>query len=281
MGAASRDGEEACFRELIMPNYRFTVFTKPWKMPLPELAAHIKSMGFDGVELAVRPGYPVDEENAARELPHAVKIFADAGLTIDSIAANATEPVIRACGNANVPMVRICPGLQKGETYQDGAARLTRDWGSLVPTLDECGVAIGVQNHSGRFVPVHAFGQAELLKNFDPRHVCAVWDAAHNALEGESVEMALDLICGPHLKMVNLKNGFKERVEDGPMGQAQWKTRWVDGKSGFANWPRVAEELTRRAWGGVLCLSAEYRDTANVDTLIQADLDYARQSFAG
>src|SRR5579859_3128850 len=27
----------------------FTVFTKPWKMPLPELARFVRGLGFDGV----------------------------------------------------------------------------------------------------------------------------------------------------------------------------------------------------------------------------------------
>ena len=38
-----------------MSNYKFSVFVKPWKgKPLPEIAAHIKSLGFDGIELPVR-----------------------------------------------------------------------------------------------------------------------------------------------------------------------------------------------------------------------------------
>ena len=264
-----------------MPAYRFTVFTKPWKTPLPDLAAHIKAVGFDGVELAVRPGYSVNEENAETELSRAVSVFADAGLTINSIAASATPDVIRACQMAGVPLVRVLHNLKAGETYQNGAARLKNEWETLVPLLQETGVCIGIQNHSGRFVPVHAFGMAELLADFDPRHVCAVWDAAHNALEGEGLALALDLICGPKLGMVNLKNGFREQTGVGDKNEAQWKTRWVGGRDGLADWFHVAAELGRRDWGGVVCLSAQYSDAENTDRLIAADLAFAKECFGG
>ncbi len=55
---------------------QFSVFTKPWHLPLPELAALVKGWGFDGVELPVRPGYQVTPENVRRGLPEAVRILA-------------------------------------------------------------------------------------------------------------------------------------------------------------------------------------------------------------
>lgn len=39
---------------------QFSVFTKPWRMPLPDLGRHVQSLGFSGVELPVRPGYQVE-----------------------------------------------------------------------------------------------------------------------------------------------------------------------------------------------------------------------------
>ena len=50
------------------------VFTKPWKaLSLPELAHHIKSLGFEWIELPVRPGFQVEPEKIERDLPAAVK----------------------------------------------------------------------------------------------------------------------------------------------------------------------------------------------------------------
>ncbi len=87
----------------------FSVFTKPWKTPLPELAAFVKGMGFDAVELPVRPGYQVTPEAAASQLPLASRIFADAGIAIVSIAGPADEPTIAACGAASIERPRSAP----------------------------------------------------------------------------------------------------------------------------------------------------------------------------
>ena len=81
---------------------RITVFSKPWKeKSLEELADFVKGMGLDGVELAVRPGYQVEEESIASDLPKASRIFEDRGLSIESVACNAeTEETIAALGDS-------------------------------------------------------------------------------------------------------------------------------------------------------------------------------------
>ena len=46
-----------------MGQFRFTVFTKPWRMPIGELGAFVGGLGFSGVELPVRPGFQVEPED--------------------------------------------------------------------------------------------------------------------------------------------------------------------------------------------------------------------------
>jgi sugar phosphate isomerase/epimerase len=261
--------------------YRFSVFTKPWKLSLPELGAKVAALGFSGIELPVRPGFPVDPENVATELPRAAKLLKDEyGVAIESVAGPTDAATIAACGEAGVPIIRICPSLPKEESYLVGEARYQKEWEALVPLLEQHGVAIGVQNHSGRYVPVHAMGLARLVAPFDPKHVCAVWDAAHNALEGEDVELALDLLNGPHLRMVNLKNGFR-RYKTGPEAEdVAWQTYWTSGRQGLASWPRIAAGLAARGWAGPICLTAEYADQSAVARLIAEDIAYAKECFA-
>ncbi len=54
----------------------FAVFTKPWKMPLRELAEFVKSPGFDAIELPVRPGFQVAPERVSENLAYARSLFA-------------------------------------------------------------------------------------------------------------------------------------------------------------------------------------------------------------
>jgi hypothetical protein len=80
--------------------------------------------------------------------------------------------------------------------------------------------------------------------------------------------------------MVNLKNAFWRRRNGPEADHAQWDTYWTSGRQGLASWPRVAAELKRRHWRGVLCLSAEYSDHDAVNRLIVDDLAFARSLFA-
>jgi sugar phosphate isomerase/epimerase len=265
--------------ESALDRVTFTVFTKPWKFPLPELARHVAGLGFDGVELPVRPGYPVTPESVTEGLPRAVRALADHGLTIASIAGPTDETTIAACAEAGVPVIRICVGMREGEGYLEGEARLQREFDTLVPLLDRHRVTLGIQNHCGNRDVCNAMGLRHLIEKYDPKHVAAVWDAGHNGLEGEAPETALDIVW-QQLCLVNLKSACWRR-RNGPEAEvAEWEPYWTTGRQGRANWPRVAAELRRRGYGGVVCLTAEYTDEAAVDRLIAEDIAFARSLFA-
>ena len=67
-------------------NNRVTVFTKPWQeLSLAELATLVKNLGFDGVELPVRPGYQVEPDNVSSGLKEATRVLGDHGVFIGSL----------------------------------------------------------------------------------------------------------------------------------------------------------------------------------------------------
>ncbi len=257
-------------------NVRFSVFTKPWKMPLPELGAHVHRLGFDGIELPVRPGFQV-EPDAVAALPQAARVLAEHGVSIFSIAGPTDERTIAACAEAGVPTIRICVSIGP-EGYLATVDRVRREFDALVPLLDRHGVQIGVQNHCGNCV-TSAVGLLHLMEGYDPRHIAAVWDAAHCAIAGEIPEIAVDVLWS-RLCMVNLKNAFW-RLATGPEAEvARWQWYWTTGRHGLASWPKVVEVLKARAWSGVVCLTAEYSDHDSLDRLIADDIGFAKALFA-
>jgi sugar phosphate isomerase/epimerase len=256
----------------------FTVFTKPWKTPLPELGRHIRGLGFDGIELPVRPGYQVEPDNVAKGLPAAAKLLADFGLKIGTVAGPTDERTIAACAEAGVPIIRICVAIPPRKDYLSAIADCQREWEALVPVLDRHGVALGIQNHFGRSIAnsaqlLHAVGR------FDPRHVCIVWDAAHTALQGEDADISLDIIWS-HLRVANLKSAYWKRSSGPEAPVAKWTTYWTTGRHGLANWPTVAAELRKRDFAGDICLTAEYTDHDSVDRMIAEDIAFAKSLFA-
>jgi sugar phosphate isomerase/epimerase len=245
-------------------------------MPLPELGKHVSGLGFEAVELPVRPGFQVEPPNVAKGLPEAARVLADFGLKIASIAGPTDEATMAACAEAGVPTIRVMARIGP-EGYLASEASVQKEYDALVPLLERYGVRIGIQNHCDGFV-ANAIGLRRLIEWYNHRHFGAVWDAAHNALNGEDPELAIDIVWS-HLCMVNLKNAFWLRKNGPEAEHAQWSHYWTTGRHGLASWPRVAAELKKRDYRGVLCLTAEYSDHAAVNRLAVEDLAFARSLF--
>ena len=257
----------------------FAVFTKPWKtMPLPALGAFVKGMGFDGIELPVRPGYQVEPGAIATDLPKAVQTLSAEGIKILSVAGSTDEATIAACADAGVPIIRVCLDVPPGRAYLDYEADIQAEYDRLAPLLERYGVKIGVQNHSGRYI-ANAMGLRHLIERYAPAQVGAVLDPAHCALNGEIPELALDIVWS-HLCMVNLKNVYWHRVNGPEAAVAQYERRWTSGSQGLCSWATVAEQLQRRDYAGPICLTAEYSAEDDVDRLIARDIQFARSLFA-
>ena len=80
----------------------------------------------------MRPGFQVEPQQVARGLPEAVRMLADYGLAIASIAGPNDEATIAACAETGVP-IRICVAIPASPTYLDHEARLQRELDALVP----------------------------------------------------------------------------------------------------------------------------------------------------
>lgn len=256
----------------------FTVFTKPWKDPLPRLGERVKKLGFDGVELPVRPEYQVEPEQVGKGLPEAARILRECGLKIGTVAGPTDEATIAACAEAGVPIIRICVSIDMELGYMAHEAKLQREFDAKVPLLERYGVAIGIQNHCDLCV-CNAMGIRHLIERYDPRHFCAVLDVAHCGLDGELPELAIDIVWS-HLRVVNLKNAYWVRTNGIEAEIAEWKSHWTSGRHGLAHWPRVAAELSKRGFRGDICLTAEYSDHGSVDRLIAEDIGLAKSLFA-
>ncbi len=260
-----------------------TVFTKPWpEKGLSQLADFVAGLGFDGIELPVRPGFQVTPEKVASDLPGAAKIFRERGIAIRSVAGPENEATVRAMGEAGIPILRIMAKIDMKTGYIASIEEMRKRWDSLLPALEKNNVTIGVQNHCDYFVG-SAMGLVALIGKYDRRHVSAVLDPAHCGLAGEPDDLAIE-VAWPHLALVNLKSGFWRMITGPEVEDVQWKKYWTTGRFGITSWPRVVSELGRRGYKGDYCLTAEYSNPDGtgdlkgdaVDRLIRDDLALAR-----
>jgi sugar phosphate isomerase/epimerase len=262
---------------------QFAVFVKPWKnLALPKLALHVQELGFNLIELPVRPGFPVEPDRIEQDLPEAVKTLADLGISIVNVTVAlplTDERLYAACAAGNITMNRIM-FKRTSPSYWESEAEARRQLDAALPLCERYGVKLGVQHHYGGSVPLNSMGLYHLVKDYDPRWVGAIWDPAHNALQGEDALTGLEMVQS-HLCMVNLKNAYWRRTSQPDGNETQWAAYFCAGPHGRISWADVAAGVKRVGYSGPLTFSAEYSDDNYTDRLLEADLAYARRVFDG
>jgi sugar phosphate isomerase/epimerase len=267
---------------------RFTVFTKPWQdLSLEDLGKLVRSLGFDGVELAVRTGYQVEPEKVSSGLKEAVRILRDQGVAISSIAGPTDEPTIAACGENGIPIIRICQGVDLDVGYLESEKKIRNEYDKLIPALEAAGVSIGVQNHCGNMI-ASAIGIMHLIEKYDPRHISAVLDPAHCAVDGETEEMALDIVWS-HLSLINFKSASHRRINRITAQEAEWEILWTTAPHSGYSWRKMVSLLRKRNYRGDICLPAEYSRPdgggqlmgEDVIPSLTYDINYLKHLFTG
>jgi sugar phosphate isomerase/epimerase len=245
---------------------RYVYFTKLLKeLDVKGLVAFCKECGLDGVDLAVRPEYPVNPDNAATALPEAARAFRDAGLTIGlvTLATNLNDPasktavaLFEACAKAEVPAVKIGYFPYKApfdEALKEARSRLT----GFAKLAERTKVKACCHTHSGNYVGNNAASLRLLLHDLDPHHVGAFVDTGHTAVNGGPIRMELDLVRS-WLTLVAIKDMLWEKDKGG------WKYSVVPAGHGIVRWADVAAGLKETKFNGTVSLHGEY-ETASLD----------------
>ena len=256
----------------------FTAFMKNCRkeININELGKLVSSMGFNGIELAVRPGYQVEPENAEKGIPEAANQLAEYGLKVASLAAPPTEAVLAGCQAAGVPFIRILKGIDLKIGYDASIENIRKEFDALAPLCEKYGVAIGLQNSSGAMIS-SSMELRNFIRNYSPNVVGAIWDSAHSALCGEEPEQGLSIIWD-HIKMINLKNAYYRRV-NGYESRPQWEKYFTTAENGLSDWTRIAVYLKERRFTGTICFAHEYTDQENLLKYLKGDLEFARNLF--
>ena len=255
----------------------FSAFTKPWMtQSLDEIGTMLNQFGFDGMEYCLREGYQIEPANARDGLKELVNVMARYGVVVTSIASSTEENIFEACAEANIPIIRILAPLNLEKGYMNAVAEVKTKIEKLIPLCERYSVKIGIQHHFGPMIS-HSMELFQLIKDYDPKYIGAIWDSAQSILAGEEVEQGLDIIW-PYLCLVNLKNVFYMRT-NGPESQAKWSRYFTTGKQGLASWPDIASYLKQKNYQGAICITHEYNNQKDVEKLLAEDITYAKSLF--
>ena len=256
----------------------WSIFTKPWKTLSPDqLGKLVSSMGFEAIEFPLRPGFQVEPEDAEKGLPALSETLKKYGVRISSVASNTEERTFAACQAIGAPILRIMVEADPAIGYMKSIDRKKKELERLIPLCEKYGVTVGVQQHNG-FGVFNTMEMRYLLEGFDPKHIGAIWDAAHSALAAEIPAQALDIIWDK-LVMVNLKMAFYRRINGPEAPQARFDAHFTTGTNGWASWKDAADILIARGYDGGICMPAEYTDEDRTVDYIARDFAYAKSLF--
>jgi len=274
-----------------MNDIQFSVFTKPWKdISLEALGELAADMGFDAVEYPLRDGYQVQPADGVKGIVGLCKTLKKSGVGVASIASGidvhvdegggkvigVNEELFAGCGEAGVPIVRICQSLKKGMGFHENVNEIRRLYDAVLPYCEKYNVTLGVQMHFGHDISNSAETYI-LLKGYDPRYIAAVWDSGHSGLAGNVPCLALDMVWDM-LCMVNFKAAYWRRV-NGPEQEAEWEAYWTTAQHGQGSWKEAVDYLVSRGYKGTVCLPAEYSDEPNVERYTRSDIAYIKALF--
>ena len=254
-----------------MKSNRIIMFTKPWmNESLESLADFVAGLGIDGIELPIRDGYQVTPENIVQTLPKAQQIFKERELVISSIAGSIDERIIGCMGDSGISLLRVCESIDMSIGYFASVRNIRDKIISQQTALRSNKVVVGVQNHYGYMI-ASAIGLHHLIDEIPADIAGGVLDFAHCGLDGEPVDMALDIL-KDRLVLANFKSAFRKRVNGPDEIEAEWQVLWSTSGNSTYSWKSAISELVKIGYTGDLCLPAEYGRIGNPKQLMGSEV---------
>ena len=242
-------------------------FTGPlclFSKPLPQLdwralAKAARRVGFDGIDLTVRPGGHVQPERAAEDLPKAVAIIREEGLQVPMITTALTSPadlmarpILSAAGKLSIPFFKPGYYQYKLVNVRQELEEAGAQFRGLVELSRQCGIQAGYHNHE-RYIGAPVWDMAWVIETLDPKWAGSYFDPRHAVAEGGvgGWKIATNLVM-PRLKMVAIKDFRWEKTEKG------WEDNNCPLGEGMVDWKYFTKVLAANGFQGPISLHIEY-----------------------
>jgi sugar phosphate isomerase/epimerase len=251
------------------------------KLNYEELGKTARQLGFEGVDLTVRPGGHVLPERAAEDMPRAIGSIRSHGLSVPMITTEILDashptarPILSTAARLKVPYFK--PGYYRygSRSVEAVLAGVRPRLAGLVALAREHGMQAGFHNHSGDYVGEAVWDIRELIRDLDPQWIGYYLDPAHATAEGGLAgwQVSLDLVL-PRLKMVALKDFYWAKKS------GKWIVQWCPMGEGMVNWPKVFAAFAGVRYVGPLSLHVEYEPADELAAMAR-DVEFIRKQVA-
>ncbi len=232
-----------------------------------DLGEIVKQIGFDGVDLTIRPGGHVEPRLSSVDLVRAFESVRGAGLECPLITTALTSPmdpgalaVLAISGRTQIPLFRTGNWMPENVNYR-------RDIAGLVSIGSRYGIAMALHNYTGENAGEAPWDVAQALAPLDPKWAGAFFDPIHGRARWE--EALLPLL--PRLKAVAVKDfqltkSGESKAAPCPLGE------------GVVDWPHFFGMLAQAGFAGPLSLRIEYAPKDEL-AAIARDYEFARKQI--
>jgi sugar phosphate isomerase/epimerase len=278
---------------------QIVMFTKMLgHLSIDDVADVIADLGFDGVDLTVRPHGHVLPENVETDLPRAQEILTRRHFPISMISTgvvDASDPyaeaIFKTAARCGISFLKLGYWPYAGFGHlrsQIGEAR--RKLVGIEALAQKYGLKACVHIHSGDTLSALAPVVALLLEGCDRHALGAYIDPGHMSVEGglSGWVQGLDLLAD-FVTLVGVKSFGWFPETDPVTAEHRWVPKIVPLAEGNVCWSKVFALLKQIGFDGVVSVHSEYGGTeswralspAEIVKQTRADLAYLRSVLGG
>lgn len=195
--------------------FKISVFSKnlQW-LDYTQMAKVAAEIGFDGIDLTVRPLGHVQPERVQEDLPRAVEAIRKAGLdvymittAITSVDEPYTERILQTANSLGITHYRMgWINYDDTKTIEENLEVFQRQMSKLAALNKKYNITGDYQNHSGMFFGAAIWDLHAVLKKVNSPWIGSQYDIWHANVEGANAWPINLKLLSPYIKTIDIKD---------------------------------------------------------------------------
>lgn len=228
--------------------FKVSVFSKnlQW-LSFTEMAKIAADIGFDGIDLTVRPGGHVLPENVSVDLPKAVEAIRKSGLEVFMITTaitDASDPhtvrILKAASALGIRHYRLgWFSYDSKQTIENNLKNFERQLRSIAELNATYGIIGEYQNHSGTHFGAPVWDLHKVLQLINSPWIGSQYDILHATIEGFNAWSLGYELLKPYIKSLDIKD-FQWSANSG-----KWALEVVPLGEGLIDYPKFFSMIKR------------------------------------
>ena len=225
------------------------------------LGRTLKQIGFDGVDLTVRPKGHVLPENVERDLPIATEKIRAEGIDVPMITTNLTSSndpaastTLRTAVNLGIPYYKLGYYYYRDLKELDATlARVKKSVEGLAALGSQVGIQGGFHTHQGRTVGAAMWDNWWIQRDLDLPSMGFYFDPCHATVEGGNWGWKIGFHrLSSRINMVSLKDFYWEKKF------GKWKMSYCPMGEGMVRFDEFFQLLASISFHGPISVHLEY-----------------------